>query len=82
MFAWLKDYNDDSKCNDYNKDDQNAANPVIARLKILVGALYSFQLRKHLVIGQFNFNSVFFYLSLVTISQQISHDSGIFVKTT
>ena len=39
--------------------------------KIFVSALYLFQLRKDLVIGQFNFSSVFLCFSLVTISRQI-----------
>ena len=45
-----------------------------ARPKILVSAIYSIQLKKHLFLGQFNFSSIFLCFSLVTINRLTSHD--------
>lgn len=50
---------------------------LIAWPKILLSALYSIQIRKHLVFGQFNFSSVFICFSFDAINWQTLRDCGI-----
>ena len=79
MFEPLKFY-----CNSLNHRHSNTISTIARPVnegdsQNLWSTLYSIQLlsvlRKHLVIGQFNFSSVFLCFSLVTINWQTSYDS-------